>query len=75
MPDKNDDLSKKKETAILAILEHGDADFNRAMDAIVLIATAAKRKTSVDLIGTQAIMNEKEPDSEPVPDPEPKPEG
>lgn len=65
----NDDVSKKKETAILAMLEYAYVDFDRAMDAIILIASAAKRKTSIDMVGARAIMNEKEP--EPGAEPEP----
>jgi len=62
MSDEKEDIKQKKETALLKVLENAYADYDRAMAAIVLIATAAKRKTSLDLIGAQAIMNEKEPE-------------
>lgn len=70
MPEKKEDLSQKKENAILTITQLADADFNGLLDAIVLIATAAKRKTSIGQIGVRAIMNEKEPEPEPKPEPE-----
>lgn len=68
MPDeKKEDLAQKKENAILSILQHYENDFNLAMNAVISIANAAKRKTSADIIGVQAILKEKEPETEPEP--------
>lgn len=65
--EKKEDLAQKKENAILAIFQHSENDFNLAMDAVISIANAAKRKTSADIIGVQAILKEKEPETEPEP--------
>lgn len=58
-------LEEKKIDAILAIFQLSEKDYNDLLDAIILVATAAKRKTSTSLIGIKAILNEKEPEPDP----------
>lgn len=63
MSDKN--LSEKKKEAIFTISQIEEADFNRLLDAVILIANAAKRKTSLQQVGINALLNEKEPEPGP----------
>ena len=73
MADENSDISKKKNEAIFTISQINEADFNRLLDAVILIANAAKIKTSLRQIGLNALLNEEEPDPGPKPTQPPRP--
>jgi anthranilate phosphoribosyltransferase len=71
---KDENLNQKKENAILAISQLAEKDYNDLLDAVILVANVAKKKTSAELIGIKTIINEREPDPMESTRPEEQPE-